>query len=51
MPTVIANEIVGVQIMQGPSFQIHTLRVKYNPNTDHAGTQLQKNGTGGGNQT
>ena len=30
MPTVIANEIVGVQPMQGPIAQIHTLRVKYN---------------------
>ena len=49
MPTVIANEIVGVQPMQGPIAQIHTLRVKYNQDTDHAGTQLQKNGTGGGN--
>ena len=51
MPTVIANEIVGVQPMQGPIAQIHTLRVKYNQDTDHAGTQLQKNGTGGGNLT
>tara|TARA_R110002074_G_scaffold35457_3_gene96803 strand:+ start:64588 stop:65835 length:1248 start_codon:yes stop_codon:yes gene_type:complete len=30
MPTVIANEIVGVQPMTGPIAQIHTLRVKYN---------------------
>ena len=29
MPTVIANEIVGVQPMQGPVSQIHTLRVRY----------------------
>jgi hypothetical protein len=29
MPTVIANEIVGVQPMQGPVAQIHTLRVRY----------------------
>ncbi len=29
MPTVIANEIVGVQPMSGPVAQIHTLRVKY----------------------
>ena len=29
MPTVIANEIVGVQPMQGPVGQIHTLRVRY----------------------
>ena len=50
MPTVIANEIVGVQPMQGPIAQIHTLRVKYNANTDHASTQLQVN-PGGGNLT
>ena len=29
MPTVIANEIVGVQPMTGPVGQIHTLRVRY----------------------
>ena len=29
MPTVIANELVGVQPMQGPVSQIHTLRVRY----------------------
>lgn len=29
MPTVIANEIVGVQPMTGPIGQIHTMRVKY----------------------
>ena len=29
MPTVIANEIVGVQPMTGPVSQIHTLRVRY----------------------
>ncbi len=29
MPTVIANEIVGVQPMVGPIAQIHTMRVKY----------------------
>lgn len=29
MPTVIANEIVGVQPMTGPIAQIHTLRVRY----------------------
>ena len=28
MPTVIANEIVGVQPMTGPVAQIHTLRVR-----------------------
>jgi len=29
MPTVIANEIIGVQPMTGPVGQIHTLRVRY----------------------
>ena len=29
MPTVIANEIVGVQPMTGPVGQIHTLRIRY----------------------
>ena len=48
MPTVIANEIVGVQPMAGPVSQIHSLRVKYNLAADHAGTQLQVN-PGGGN--
>jgi hypothetical protein len=33
MPTVIANEIVGVQPMTGPVAQIHTLRVRYADNT------------------
>jgi hypothetical protein len=35
MPTVIANDIVGVQPMTGPVGQIHTLRVRY---SDTAGT-------------
>ncbi len=35
MPTVIANELVGVQPMQGPVGQIHTLRVRY---SETAGT-------------
>jgi len=35
MPTVIANELVGVQPMTGPVGQIHTLRVRY---ADTAGT-------------
>ena len=47
MPTVIANEIVGVQPMTGPVGQIHTLRVRYaqgdnatNPNNSvTAGTE------------
>ena len=34
MPTVIANEIVGVQPMTGPVGQIHTLRVRYAETTD-----------------
>ena len=33
MPTVIANEIVGVQPMTGPVAQIHTLRVRYADST------------------
>jgi hypothetical protein len=38
MPTVIANEIVGVQPMTGPVAQIHTLRVRYaDPVTDTSG--------------
>ena len=38
MPTVIANELVGVQPMQGPVSQIHTLRVRYSDNfTDSTG--------------
>ena len=38
MPTVIANELVGVQPMTGPVGQIHTLRVRYADNfTDATG--------------
>jgi len=36
MPTVIANEIVGVQPMTGPVGQIHTLRVRYAETADDA---------------
>ena len=36
MPTVIANEIVGVQPMTGPVGQIHTLRVRYSDTFDDA---------------
>jgi hypothetical protein len=37
MPTVIANELVGVQPMTGPVGQIHTLRVRYAGNlTDNS---------------
>jgi len=35
MPTVIANEIVGVQPMTGPVGQIHTLRVRYSETNDN----------------
>jgi hypothetical protein len=35
MPTVIANEIVGVQPMTGPVGQIHTLRVRYAETADN----------------
>ena len=34
MPTVIANELVGVQPMTGPVGQIHTLRVRYSDSSD-----------------
>ena len=34
MPTVIANELIGVQPMTGPVGQIHTLRVRYSEGTD-----------------
>jgi hypothetical protein len=37
MPTVIANELVGVQPMTGPVGQIHTLRVRYADNSSGAG--------------
>jgi len=40
MPTVIANELIGVQPMQGPVAQIHTLRVRY------ADTVTSTGGTG-----
>jgi hypothetical protein len=36
MPTVIANDIVGVQPMTGPVGQIHTLRVRYSDTADDA---------------
>jgi hypothetical protein len=40
MPTVIANELVGVQPMTGPVGQIHTLRVRYAQNlTDNSAAQ------------
>jgi hypothetical protein len=41
MPTVIANELVGVQPMTGPVGQIHTLRVRYADNFNStAGTDV-----------
>lgn len=40
MPTVIANELIGVQPMTGPVGQIHTLRVRYANNlTDDSSAQ------------
>jgi hypothetical protein len=39
MPTVIANELVGVQPMTGPVGQIHTLRVRYADTLDATGSQ------------
>jgi hypothetical protein len=36
MPTVIANELVGVQPMTGPVGQIHTLRVRYSDTSTNA---------------
>ncbi len=48
MPTVIANEIVGVQPMQGPVSQIHTLRVRYaNSVTSSAAAPFDTNTTAG----
>ena len=38
MPTVIANELVGVQPMTGPVGQIHTLRVRYADTTTGGST-------------
>ena len=38
MPTVIANELIGVQPMTGPVGQIHTLRVRYAETVAGAGT-------------
>lgn len=35
MPTVIANELVGVQPLTGPVGQIHTLRVRYSDSFDN----------------
>jgi hypothetical protein len=38
MPTVIANELLGVQPMTGPVGQIHTLRVRYADNFTGSGS-------------
>jgi hypothetical protein len=38
MPTVIANEIIGVQPMTGPVGQIHTIRMQYADTVPSAGT-------------
>ena len=40
MPTVIANELVGVQPMTGPVGQIHTLRVRYADSTTNGATNV-----------
>jgi len=40
MPTVIANELVGVQPMTGPVGQIHTLRVRYANNMNDTSAAL-----------
>jgi len=47
MPTVIANEIVGVQPMTGPVAQIHTLRVRY---ADTAAATITTDGTTAGDE-
>ena len=40
MPTVIANELIGVQPMTGPVGQIHTLRVRYADTTVNGATNI-----------
>ena len=47
MPTVIANEIVGVQPMTGPVGQIHTLRVRYASSHTGAGAPDASTSAGG----
>ncbi|CAB4133740.1 capsid vertex protein [uncultured Caudovirales phage] len=47
MPTVIANEIVGVQPMTGPVAQIHTLRVRYADNVTDSSGQYATSTTAG----
>jgi hypothetical protein len=46
MPTVIANEIVGVQPMTGPVAQIHTLRVRYADGVNHTTDSSQSTRSG-----
>ena len=46
MPTVIANEIVGVQPMTGPVAQIHTLRVRYADGVVNSADSSQTTGAG-----
>ena len=50
MPTVIANEIVGVQPMTGPVAQIHTLRVRYADSTTDTAS-IYQGGSGNGSTT
>jgi hypothetical protein len=47
MPTVIANELVGVQPMTGPVAQIHTLRVRY---ADTVGATVAADGATAGEE-
>ena len=47
MPTVIANEIVGVQPMTGPVAQIHTLRVRYADSMTDSASQYATGTTAG----
>jgi hypothetical protein len=50
MPTVIANEIVGVQPMTGPVAQIHTLRVRYAETTSPTAASPFDTGTTAGDE-
>jgi hypothetical protein len=50
MPTVIANEIVGVQPMTGPVAQIHTLRVRYGETTSPSAGSPFDTGTTAGDE-
>jgi hypothetical protein len=50
MPTVIANEIVGVQPMTGPVAQIHTLRVRYAETTNVTAPSPFDTGTTAGDE-